>query len=116
MPKYQFKCASCENKEAFYVSVDVAEKACPKCAGAMLRQMPMTSVPTVKELVDSYTNIHLPQDNDKVLEARRSEYFWKVEVPRLVNEYPLEECLKQGWLVYNEKNELVLQTKPPHKR
>jgi len=112
-----FYCLACKNKQAFYVSSQTNNKPCAKCKdGVMERQLPNISSPDVKELVDSYTNIHLPADNKEILEARRSEYFWKVEVPRLVNDYPLEECLKQGWLVYNEKGELVLQTKPPHKR
>lgn len=117
MPKFMFFCAACENEQAFYVPSSVTTKKCTKCTvGDMQRQLPVTLAPEVKELVDSYTNVHLPPDNKEILEARRSEYFWKVEVPRLVNEYPLDECLKQGWLMYNEKGELVLQNKPPHKR
>jgi len=117
MPKFVFFCMTCDNQQAFYLSSKVIEKECPACkTGTMQRQMPVISTPDVKECIDPYTNIHVPSDNKDILEARRSEYFWKVEVPRLANEYPLDECLRQGWLVYNEKGELVLQNKPPHKR
>lgn len=79
--------------------------------------MPMSSGPAIiKEMVDKYTGVSLPPDNKEILDARRSEYFWSVEVPRLVNEYPLEHSLKEGWMYYDDHNKLQVQTKPPHKR
>lgn len=116
MPKYRFIC-DCGAEVAKYTSASTLSVACAVCNGTMSRQIPASvEQSTVKELVDSYTGVHLPPDNKEILEARRSEYFWKVEVPRLVNEYPVEHSLQEGWLYVDEQGKLQVQTKPPHKR
>lgn len=116
MPKYRFIC-SCGAETSKYTSASVLEIKCKLCNENMQRQIPSTvEGASVKELVDSYTGVHLPPDNKEILDARRSEYFWKVEVPRLVQEYPAAHCLQEGWLYFDEQGKLQVQTKPPHKR
>lgn len=116
MPKYKFIC-TCGAEVLKYTSASTFSIGCLTCGQAMERQIPSSvEQSTVKELVDSYTSIHLPPDNREILDARRSEYFWKVEVPRLISEYPVEHCLQEGWLYVDEQGKLQVQTKPPHKR
>lgn len=116
MPKYKFICR-CGAEVTKYTSASTSSIRCASCSSTMERQIPSSvEQATVKELVDSYTGIHLPPDNKETLDARRSEYFWKVEVPRLIAEYPVEHCLQEGWLYVDEQGKLQVQTKPPHKR
>lgn len=116
MPKYRFVC-DCGTEVVKYTSASTLSLVCKVCGKLMSRQVPSSvEQATVKELVDSYTGVHLPPDNKEILEARRSEYFWKVEVPRLVTEYPVEHSLQEGWLYVDEQGKLQVQTKPPHKR
>jgi hypothetical protein len=81
----------------------------------MHRQLPNIGGQEVRETVDVLTNTKWKQDQQEILKKRREEHFWNVEVPRLVQTYSLETCLKEGWLVYNEKGELVVG-KAPNKR
>lgn len=116
MPKYKFICR-CGAEVVKYTSASTSSIKCNACNQAMKRQIPSSvEQAAVKELVDAYTGVYLPPDNKEILDARRSEYFWKVEVPRLVNEYPVEHCLQEGWLYVDEQGKLQVQTKPPHKR
>lgn len=116
MPKYRFICG-CGAEVMKYTSASTYSVTCEICKSSMDRQIPsFIEKATVKELVDSYTGIHLPPDNKEILDSRRSEYFWKVEVPRLVTEYPVEHCLQEGWMFINEQGKLQVQTKPPYKR
>lgn len=116
MPKYRFIC-ECGAEVSKYTSASTVLITCSKCSGEMKRQIPsFIEQATVKELVDPYTGVRVPPDNKEILESRRSEYFWKVEVPRLVNQYPVEHSLREGWLYLDEQGKLQVQTKPPHKR
>lgn len=116
MPKYRFIC-SCDAEVSKYTSASTVSIKCTQCGSPMDRQVPSTvEQSTVKELVDSYTGVHLPPDNKEILESRRSEYFWKVEVPRLVMQYPADHCIKEGWMYVDEQGKLQVHTKPPHKR
>ena len=117
MPKYRFICDTCKAEEVKYTSASVFSTSCKICSSATHRQIPSSvEPPTVKELVDSYTGIHLQPDNKEILESRRSEYFWAVEVPRLVQEYSPEHSLREGWTYIDEKGKIQIHTKPPHKR
>lgn len=116
MPKYRFTC-ECGAEVMRYTSASTFSTVCPKCSSEMRRQIPSFVEPaTVKETIDSYTGVRVPPDNKEILEFRRSEYFWKVEVPRLVAQYPVEHSLSEGWLYLDEQGKLQIQTKPPHKR
>lgn len=117
MPKYRFTCDTCEAGIVKYVPASTLSIVCSKCGADMTRQLPSSVEPsTVKEVVDPYTNTRLPPDNKEILESRRSDYFWAVEVPRLVQEYSPEHCLKEGWTYYDEQGNIKIHTKPPHKR
>ena len=73
----------------------------------MKRLFPNIGSQKVTEVVDTFTNIKHEVDHRKNIEDRRIEHFWDVEVPRLIQTYSVETCIQEGWLVYNEKGELV---------
>jgi len=109
MPKYNFKCPSCDNKSTKFVPSTVETVDCSVCGSKMQRQLPNINSPTeVKEVVDPYLNKRLNKDHNDIMKARKANYFRDVEIPRLVEKYSLETCLEQRWLVYNDKGELVI--------
>ncbi len=116
MPKYNFTCAKCQTKTHKYVPTNVETLPCPACGEIMNRDLPNTNSATeVREIVDPYTNRKWGKDHEAVMKKRKEDHYWEVEVPRLVEKYSVETCLEQGWLVYNDKGELVIN-KPPSKR
>lgn len=116
MPKYNFTCTKCETKLHKYVSTNVETLPCSVCGEMMNRDLPNTNSATeVREIVDPYTNRKWGKDHEAVMKKRKEDHYWEVEVPRLVEKYSVETCLEQGWLVYNDKGELVIN-KPPSKR
>jgi hypothetical protein len=82
----------------------------------MKRQMPFTSRPDVKEVVDSFMGVSTDPDQETILKERKLDYYWAVEVPRLCNQYSPEHCLQNGWMYLDEKGHLQVHTKPPHTR
>lgn len=79
-------------------------------------------MPTIRglkntETVDKFTNKKHFSDQKEIINERKLDYYWEVEVPKMVNSgiYELDTMLEQGWVYYNEKNELVTRTKPPQK-
>ncbi len=116
MPKYNFTCKSCSTKTHKYVPTTVETIPCPECKELMTRDMPNTNSATeVREVVDSYTGTTWGKDHEAVMKKRKDDHFWEVEVPRLVEKYSVQTCLEEGWLVYNDKGELVIG-KSPSKR
>ena len=69
------------------------------------------------ETVDKYTNRKHISDHDNVLKERKLDYYWSVEVPKMVNSgtYSIETMIEQGWVYYDEKGNLITRTKPPQK-
>jgi hypothetical protein len=114
VPKFRFLC-ECGNEAERFVSLKTQETDCPSCGKKMQRQFPGAGSQQVREVVDQFTNTRQTPDTKQENLARKTEYFWEVEVPRLIQTYSLETCLDEGWLVYNDKNELVIN-KPPSKR
>lgn len=114
MPKYIFKCSICEIESELYVPKLVKSILCA-CGAVAIRQMPNIAQQQVSEVVDSYTGITRDQNHTENMKERRDEYYWNVEVPRLIQTMSTETALEQGWLVYNDKGELVIN-KPPSKR
>jgi len=115
MPKYHFICDSCKADIERYASIKTEESKCPTCSGTMKRQFPNIGSQVVKEVVDKFTNTK-HTINQKAEDAeRKQDHFWTVQVPRLVQEYGIQTCLEEKWLVYNDKGELVIN-KPPSKR
>jgi len=118
MPKYRFICANCKEEKTQYlpVSSEIQSFPCGKCDSEMIRQLPVIGSPTeVRELVDPLRNITWGKDHEAVMKDRKETHYWEVEVPRLVQTYSVETCIEQGWLIYNDKGELVIN-KPPKKR
>lgn len=85
------------------------------CGGTSNRQFPNIAQQQVNETVDTFTGTKRDQNHVENMKERRDEHYWSVEVPRLIQTMSTETCLEQGWLVYNEKGELVIN-KPPSKR
>lgn len=116
MPKYTFLCPNCGKDLQKYTPSNVEEMECDNCHAMTQRQLPtLKGAVEVRELVDSYTNVSWDQNQKDLVKERREDYYWTVEVPRLVEKYSLETCLENQWLIYNEKGELVVN-KPPSKR
>jgi len=91
-----------------YGSVKTEEIKHGECGGTAKRQFPNVGSKQVTETVDPFLGIRHEEDHRKQIETRRIEHFWDVEVPRLVQTYSTQTCLEEGWLVYNEKGELVI--------
>lgn len=116
MPKYTFTCPECGTEIQKYVPSTIEEIACESCKAMAKRQLPaLKGAVEVRELVDPYTNVSWDQNQKDLVKERREDYYWTVEVPRLVEKYSLETCLENKWLIYNEKGDLVIN-KPPSKR
>jgi copper chaperone CopZ len=116
MPKYRFVCSNCGEEKTQYVPVSIENFPCGNCDSSMIRQLPNVLGETeVKEVVDPYTNTKWGKDHEAVMKNRKDTHYWEVEVPRLVQTYSVETCIEEGWLVYNDKGELVIN-KPPAKR
>lgn len=81
----------------------------------MKRQLPINGSQAVTEVIDNFTGVKRDQNHDIDIKARREQHYWEVEVPRFIETYSTQTCLEEGWLVYNEKGELVIN-KPPSKR
>ena len=115
MPKFRFWCDTCKTEVERFTSPKAETIECGMCLSPMQRQLPGSGSQVVREVVDDYTNVRTAPDEKEQNKARKTEYFWDVEVPRLIQHYSLETCLQEGWLVYNDKKELVVN-KPPSKR
>lgn len=115
MPKYTFVCTNCSLNKTLYANVTTLSIKCDQCSADMQRQIPKNGSSAVSEIVDSYTGTKRDQDHDSLKKERRDNHYWEVEVPRLVQTYSLQTCLEEGWLVYNDKGDLVIN-KPPSKR
>jgi hypothetical protein len=117
MPKYTFKCDSCESLEQKIADISTNKITCYNCGKESIRQMPNLKGIKTTEVVDKYTNQKHTADHKEKLTERKLDYYWSVEVPKLVNSgiYELGTMLQQGWVYYDEKNNLVTRTKPPQK-
>lgn len=115
MPKYRFNCNVCNIEYERFASVKQEELPCPTCGSPMKREFPLSGSHKTTEIVDSFTGITNEEDQKLKTQDRKTTHFWEVEVPRLVQTYSLQTCLEEGWLVYNDKGELVVG-KSPKKR
>lgn len=115
MAKYRFKCEKCTSTVERYATLKTETIVCKECFSTMHRLLPNIGSKKVTETVDPFLNVRQEEDHKKSLEDRRTEYFWEVEVPRLIQTYSTQTCLEEGWLVYNEKGELVIG-KPSKKK
>lgn len=115
MPKYTFICQKCKLEVIKYANISTTSIPCDSCKDKMDRQIPKVGTQTVSEIVDTFTGIKRDQNHDELKKERRDNHYWEVEVPRLIQTYSLQTCLEEGWLVYNDKGDLVIN-KPPSKR
>lgn len=120
MPRYRFRCRNGHERQK-YTDVDKTEITCVDCHSngsegvAMFRQLPSSGSQAVNEVVDNFTGVKRDQNHEELKKERKEQYYWEVEVPRFIETYSIETCLEEGWLVYNDKGELVIN-KPPSKR
>jgi hypothetical protein len=118
MPKYSFKCDACERVVKRYVKSTVLEAEC-ECGAVMRRLLPnLNGASEVTETVNPTTGMRWKQDQQEMIKERRDDYFWKVEVPRLVNSgtYSMETILERGWIYFDDARRMHIYTKPPQKR
>jgi len=110
MAKYRFQCEKCSAIFERYVSVKTETLPCKECGAQAKCLFPNIGSKKVTETVDPFLGVRQEEDHKKKLEDRRTDFFWEVEVPRFVQSgtYSMETMLAEGWLVYNEKGELVI--------
>ena len=118
MPKISFKCDSCGKSTQRYLPKHKNVLGECECGGNMVYQFPSTRSTTVTETVDKYRNVqHIP-DQKNILNQRRDEYYWSYEVPRMVEsgKYSIETMLEMQWIYFDEKEQMRIHNKPPHRR
>lgn len=116
MPKYTFKC-ECGYSAQKIVDRKTKSITCPDCNSEVKRQMPILSgPPEVRESVGEF-NKSYKKDNDRLIEHRKQEYYWKHEVPKFVNSgtYTVETMLENQWIYFDDKGQMHIRTKPPGK-
>ena len=114
MSKYNFKCESCSTIKTVYVTSNVTCDICV-CGGNMKRCLPQTQRPQVRETVDKFFNRKWIENQKDILQDRKDVHFWKNEVPRLVNSgtYSIETMLENGWIFFDDKENIQIRTKSP---
>ena len=118
MPRFKFKCPKCESVTIRNVSIGTREIEC-ECGDTAVWQMPtLNGSAEVTETVDKNLGTKWRANHRDDIETRKANYFWKHEVPRLVDSgvYGLTTMLEQGWIIVNDKGQIEIQNKPPHKR
>jgi len=117
VPKYIFKCTECNKELTKYTPTSTKTIEC-ECGKTMDRQMPRLRGLKNTETVDKFTNKKHIDDHQNILDERKADYYWSVEVPKMVKSgtYQLDTMLEQDWVSFNEKGDLVINTKPPGKR
>ena len=115
MPKYTFKCTRCQNTEMKMTPAKWKTCPCPKCNGIMKKQVPVISKSSSRETVDKLRNKTMFEDQEAILKQRSEDYFWKVEVKRLVNSgiYPVSQMLDNGWVYFDEHNKMHIRERDP---
>jgi len=117
MPKYTYECLNCQTTTQKFANIKDKTQECPKCCADMDRKMPKLKAAKVTEIVDKYSNKKQIQDQKEVLLERKLDYYWKHEVPKMVESgiYGLDTMVEKGWVYYDEKHNLITRTKPPQK-
>lgn len=119
MAKYTFKCKTCGWSGQKFASAISISTTCEKCSGVADRQLPTLNGPAnVTEVVDKYTGLAIRPDQKEQVKSRRDEYYWTVEVPRMVASgiYSVETMLENEWIYLDDDGKVHIQSKPPHKR
>jgi hypothetical protein len=112
MPKYNFICTHCNVSKIKFVNLSTLTIKCEACHADMERQLPSSGNQKVTEVIDDYTGIKRDQNHEELKKERRDSHYWNIEVPRLIQTHSVETCLEQGWLIFNDKGELVINKQP----
>lgn len=120
MPKYTFKCSLGHTVQK-YTSSKTTGFPCEEgyCSAVMVRQMPTLNGPAdVTETVDKYMGVTWRPDQKEQVKQRRDEFYWTVEVPRMVasGTYTVETMLENGWITLDDHGHVQVNNKPPSKR
>lgn len=117
MPWYTFKCNRCNLVEKHKVDISIKSMPCEMCrVGVMMRQLPKTAEPDTKEILDKDSGINYLEDQHAIIKARKEDYYWKVEVPRLVATHSVQTCLENGWAWLDDSGGVHIHDKPPARR
>jgi len=122
MPKYTFICPECDTTEQLTVDRRMKEVICRNCLpkeSQMKRQMPkLGGQPTVNEVINKHTGTTWADGQQESIKARRDKYYWEQEVPRMVRSgtYGIDTMLENGWVYFNDKDEMCINDKPPSER
>lgn len=91
---------------------------CPDCNSDIAASMPNLNGPaTVNEKINDL-GTRWKQDQKTLVKERNEEYYWRVEVPRMVEsgQYGIDTMLELGWIWLDDNNKIHIHKKPPHKR
>jgi len=123
MPKYTFICPECGLQEQQTVPRNIKTVSCCRCAPTkeswMKRQMPkLGGQSTVNEIINKHTGTTWADGQQESIKARRDKYYWEQEVPRMVRSgiYGLDTMLENGWVYFNDKDEMCINDKSPSER
>lgn len=116
MPQYRFLCKKCKKEVTKIVPTTWDFIPC-ECGGAMEKQLPILKKVVTKEKVDTNRNIDWIDNQEKILEDRSLEHYWKVEVKRLVQSgsYSIKEMMENGWIYIDEYGNQQIRNTPPNK-
>jgi len=117
MAKYTFICDKCHVTQQMYVGSSLLEKEC-QCGGTLHRQLPKLSQSTSYEKPDKDSACRWIDDQPAVIQSRKEQFYWSVEVPRMVNSgtFSIETMLDNGWITVSEEGNMIINTKPPSQR
>lgn len=116
--KATFECCVCGKVKSIYVKT--ADNVICECGNQMRRVFNIVDnkATTVTERKCNIFNINSMVDIEEEIKKRNEEHYWSVIVPDLVKSgnYKISEMLQNGWIYYDEKGQIQIQNKPPHKR
>lgn len=114
MAKHKYKCTMCDRERTLYFKSQ--EDVLCSCKAKMALQLPILGGKAqVKECVDKDRNISWIDDQEKILQDRKKEHYWKVLVPEMVNSgtYSIQTMLENGWIYFDANEKLQIRIKPP---
>jgi ribosomal 30S subunit maturation factor RimM len=116
MPRYTFSCKRCRLSFKKYTS-SKSDIVC-SCGLTMKKELPELTGIEVRETVNTLTNTKWKQDQKQISKQRSDDYFWKVEVPRLVASgvYTVQTMVENGWVYIDDEGKMKVNNKPLNRR
>lgn len=116
MPKFTYDCPKCGHSVQKITNIKHVESC--SCGTVMTRRVPVLRPSTVKETIDTFMGTVQDKEQSEKVKENNDLHYWSVEVPRMVNSgvYTIETMVENGWVYFNDKNEMCINTKPPSKR